>query len=548
MNGTLALGLDFGTESVRAVLLDCATGAERGNGAAAYEHGVLDRTLPTGEPLPDQFALQDPADWLLSMTAAVRAAMAQAGAAPSDVVGIGVDFTSCTVLPVTADGTPLCQIARFRSEPHAWPKLWKHHAAQRQADAVNALAQDAATSWLERYGGQISSEWLLPKTLEILESAPSVFHAADLIVEAADWIVWQLTGRLARNACAAGFKATWHRRTGYPDRGFLRALNGELHDYFDTKGAGRVVAPGTPIGGLREPWPGTLGIDAHARVAAGIIDAHAGVLGAGAIAPGTLYMAMGTSTCHMLIAEQEVLVPGISGVVEDGIVPGRFGYEAGQAAVGDLFAWQVRHSGQSHGELTAGACALHAGQSGLLAIDWFNGSRTPYVDADLTGAILGLTLATTPAEVYRALIEGTAYGTRAIVDAFLDAGIAVTTLEAGGGLAASPLVLSIYANVLGTPLSVCTSEYPSARGAAVLGAVAGGAHADVAHAAASMAPERRTVSPAGEATRVYDHLYAEYRLLADRFGGRRDSVLRRLAALKHAEPSTHAHPSKEPAT
>jgi len=528
----LALGLDFGTESARAVLLDARDGSELASAVHAYEHGVLVDALPTGEALPGRFALQHPADWVAAMVATTRAVLSQAQAEPRRVAGVGVAFTACTILPVQADGTPLCMVRELARRPHAWPKLWKHHAAQPQADAINALARSAGQTWLDCYGGQLSPEWLLPKVLEVLEHAPEIYGAAAYFVEAADWIVWQLTGRLARNACAAGFKATWHGTAGYPAASFLAALRPELADYFATRGAGPVVPPGTPVGTVRPHWTARLGLCPETHVAAGIIDAHAGAIGAGATDPGTLYLAMGTSTCHLLNAPGEQLVPGISGVVKDGIVAGAYAYEAGQAAVGDLFAWQVRQSGHSHEELTARAAVPRAGETGLLAIDWFNGSRTPHADADLTGAILGMTLTTTPADVYRALIEATAYGTRAIVDALEDADVHVGRYVAGGGLTVSRLVMSIYANVLGQPLETCESRHPSARGAAVLGAVAAGRHASVGAAAAAMAPARRRIAPDRGEAGVYDRLYGAYRDLADCLAKDQASPLRRLGAVR----------------
>jgi L-ribulokinase len=547
---TFALGLDFGTESARAVLVDVATGETVATAVHGYADAVIDTALPGGAALPADWALQNPADWLEATERTVRAVLAESGVLPEAVVGIGIDFTACTVLPATAEGTPLCALDSYRAQPHAWPKLWKHHAAQAQADRINALAEDRAEDWLPRYGGKISSEWAPPKALQILEEAPEVYAAADRIVEGGDWVVWQLTGALARNTCAAGYKAVWHKQAGVPQPEFLAALHPQFVDLYETKLAGPRIAPGERVGGLTAAWAQRLGLPVGTAVAAPIIDAHAGAIGGGVGGPGVLYLAMGTSTCHMLMAEREVLVPGISGVVEDGIVPGLFGYEAGQAGVGDIFAWFVEQgapphvhaaaNGRSvHDVLTEQATALRPGQSGLLALDWWNGCRSTLVDADLSGLLLGYTLATTPAEIYRALIEATAFGTRVIVDAFTQAGLAVDALLAGGGLTKNPLLMQIYADVTGYPIAVAGAEQASALGAAILGAVAAGAdaggHASIAEAVARMTPPPEKVYQPIDAHRApYDTLYAEYCRLYDYFGRGANPVMKVLRRLRHA--------------
>jgi L-ribulokinase len=339
------LGLDFGTESARTVLVDVATGETVATAVQPYADGVIDESLPeSDEPLPPDWALQNPDAWLAALEATVPAVLAESGVAPDSVVGLGIDFTACTVLPTAADGTPLCRVGDHRQRPHAWAKLWKHHAAQPQADRVNELAAARGERWLARYGGKISSEWLMPKALQLLDEAPDLYVAAKRIIEGGDWVAWQLTGALARNACAAGYKATWHKADGYPSPEFLAGLHPGLADLYIDKIAGPVVPPGQKIGELRAGWAERLGLAPGTPVAAPIIDAHAAVPGGGVGGPGTMFMIMGTSTCHMLMAESEIQVEGIGGVVEDGIVPGLFGYEAGQAGAGDILAWFVEHS------------------------------------------------------------------------------------------------------------------------------------------------------------------------------------------------------------
>ena len=546
-----SIGLDFGTESVRALLVEHATGRTVATAVEAYADGVIDERLPeTGQRLPPDWALQNPADWLSGLERTIRAVMSQSRVAPASIRGIGIDFTACTVLPTTADGAPLCQLEAFRKQPHAWPKLWKHHGGEAQARRVTELAAARGEPWLPRYGGRISSEWLLPKALEIAEHAPDVYAAADRIVEGADWVVWRLTGTLARNACAAGYKGTWHKREGYPNREYLAALREGFQDLYDSKIAGPVVAPGSAVGSLTAEWAQQLGLSTTTVVSASIIDAHAAVLGGGVAQPGTFVMMMGTSTCHLLIAENERPVEGMAGVVEDGIVSGYYAYESGQAAVGDLFAWFAHHSspaayheaaaaqGVSIQELlTEKAEGLGPAASGLLALDWWNGNRSTLGRSDLSGLILGLTLSTRAEEIFHALVEATAYGTRAIVESFTDEGLPVSSIVAGGGLTRNAMLMQIYADVTGRPIAVAGAQQASALGAAMLGAVAaesgrpGGS--SLPNTVRRMAPPpSRVFTPIDEHRRQYDAVYREYRRLYDHFGRGGNDVMSLLRGIR----------------
>ncbi len=548
---TYTLGLDFGTESARAVLVDVTTGQTVATAVHPYADGVIDERLPgMDRPLPPDWALQNPADWIAALERTIPAVLAESGVAPEQVVGLGVDFTACTVLPTTPTGAPLCQLELYRAQPHAWAKLWKHHAAQPQADRINELAALRGEPWLPRYGGKISSEWLMPKALQILEEAPEIYAAAATIVEGSDWIAWQLTGNLTRNACAAGYKACWHKVDGYPSPDFLAGLHPDFSGLYTEKVAGPVVPPGARVGGLTPEWAARLGLREGAPVAAPIIDAHSATLGGGVTGPGTMFLIMGTSTCHMLMAEEEKLVEGIAGVVEDGIAPGYFGYEAGQSAVGDIFAWFVEQGvppayhqeaaeqGVSlHQVLSRKAAALRPGESGLLALDWWNGNRSTLMDADLSGLLLGYSLTTKPEEIYRALIEATAFGTRTIIQAFTDQGLPVRSLVTGGGLTKNPLLMQIYADITGRELAVAGSEQVSALGAAMLASVAAGAqaggHDTLAEAAAHMAPPPTQVyRPQPDNQPIYDILYAEYRKLYDYFGRGGNNVMKVLKRLR----------------
>jgi L-ribulokinase len=541
------LGLDFGTESVRALLLDTERGEVLGAAARSYANGVIDAVLPeSGAALAPDWALQNPDDWLLSMSDATTAVLAESGFPADEVVGIGIDFTSCTVLPVTGLGEPLCRNPEFRADPHAWPKLWKHHAAQPQADRINELASRRGETWPARYGGRISSEWMLPKALEILEHAPSVYAAAERIIEGGDWVAWQLTGRLVRNSCAAGYKALWHAEEGHPSDQYLEELHPGLTDLFSSKLDAEIKPPGFKIGTLSRTWQKRMGLPDEVAVACPIIDAHAAAIGGGSSQAGDLFLIMGTSTCHLLLAKDEKNVPGVAGVVKDGIVEGFFAYEAGQAATGDCLAWLARYGVpasysreavkqglSTHEYLSSLASGLGVGESGLLALDWLNGNRSTLVDADLSGLVLGIGLSTRPEEIYRALIESTAYGTRIIIDAFEEAGLPIANVRAGGTMAGNELIAQIYADVLGREFLVVDSPEVSARGAAILGAAGAGLYGSVAEAASALGTRiARTFVPRSDAEATYDSLYAEYQRLYDYFGRGENPVMKTLKTVR----------------
>ena len=557
---TCALGIDFGTESARAVLVDCADGSELGASVEPYAHGVIDDRLPRPDDdveLEADWALQHPSDYLESVRITVPRLLAETGVAPEEVVGIGIDFTSCTMLPTLADGTPLCALEELRREPHAWVKLWKHHAAQPEADRINAVAAERGEPWLPRYGGKISSEWFFAKALQILDEAPEVYARAARLIEACDWVVWQLTGVESRSACAAGYKAMWSKRDGFPPAAFFAALDPRFERVVDEKLSRSLLPPGDRAGVLSERAAAWTGLRAGTPVAVGNVDFHGSVPATTVTSPGTLVMIMGTSNGHLLLGEELVEVEGMCGVVEDGIVPGYFGYEAGQSALGDIFAWFTRHAVPPeyheaarargvdvHDVLAEEAAALLPGQSGLLALDWWNGNRSVLVDADLQGLVVGMTLATRAPEIYRALIEATAFGTRVIVEAFEQAGLRVDSIVACGGLPdRNPLLMQIFADVVDREIAVAASHQAPALGAAMFGAVAAGAavggHATIAEASSRMASlsDKRFV-PQPEHRDTYDALYGEYARLHDLFGRGGDDVMRRLKRLRNAVANT----------
>lgn len=550
MNERYAIGVDFGTLSGRAVLVRVSDGAEISSSIYEYSRKVMDETLPDGTSLPPDFALQDPQDYLTTFYETIPAVIRQSQINPDNVIGIGVDFTACTMLPTKADGTPLCFLDEWRSNPHSWVKLWKHHAAQDEANKINEVAARRGEEWLPEYGGKISSEWFFPKAWQILDEAPDVYEEADRLIEATDWVIWQLTGVETRNACTAGYKAIWSSERGFPSREFLRELDPRLENIVQDKMQETVTPPGK-AGSLTEAAAEKLGLQPGIAVAVGHVDAHAAAPAAGLVVPGRMVMIMGTSTCHMVIGEEKRTVEGMCGVVKDGIIPGYYGFEAGQSAVGDIFGWFVdtcvpaeyeqaaAAEGQSiHEYLEAKARDLRPGESGLLALDWWNGNRSVLVDADLTGLLLGMTLTTKPEEIYRALIEATAFGTRMIIEALVEQGVAVDDVYACGGLPEkNRMLMQIYADVTGKPFKVADSQFTPAVGAAMWAAVsageAAGGYRDIASAAQHMVRIKdEEFQPDGAAKATYDRLYAEYQSVHDYFGRSGNDVMKRLKALK----------------
>jgi L-ribulokinase len=551
---TYAIGVDFGTESGRAVLVDCADGRELATSVYPYRNGVIDERLPAPDDdvrLEPEWALQDPEDYIRTFQSAVPAVLAETGVDPADVIGIGIDFTSCTMLPTLADGTPLCLVDDLRREPHAWVKLWKHHAAQPEADRINEVAAERNEPWLRRYGGRYSSEWFFSKALQILDEAPEVYDCADRLIEAADWVVWQLTGVETRNMCTAGYKALWSKSDGFPADDYFAALDPRFAHVVDEKMSRRLAPLGGLAGGLSEQAAAWTGLRPGTAVAVANVDAHVSAPAVGVTEPGSLVAIMGTSICHIALGADLAVVDGMCGVVEDGVVPGLFGYEAGQSAVGDIFAWFVeeavppryhelaRERGVDvHELLEAEAAELQPGESGLLALDWWNGNRSVLVDADLRGLLVGMTLATRAPEIYRALIEATAFGTRVIADAFERGGVPVDRIVAAGGLPErNTLLMQIYADVTGRRIFVAGSKQAPALGAAMFGAVAAGAALggfdSIADAAERMGRLSDTTYEPNHAHReTYDALYGEYLRLHDLFGRRGDDVMRNLKRIQ----------------
>ena len=537
------IGIDFGTLSGRAVLVRVPDGTVVAEASLAYPHGVMDEALPDGTPLPPKFALQHPQDYLEVLYTTLSNVIRDSGVSPEEIGGVGVDFTSCTVIPVKADGTPLCFLPEFENEKHAYVKLWKHHAAQAQADRIWELAEKRGEDWLSRYGGKISSEWMFPKILEVLEEAPHVYEAADRFIEAGDWIVWMLTGHEARSASVSGFKSFWGETDCRLSEDFLTALHPGLAGIIGTKIPREVYQNGTNTGFVCESAREKTGLAPGTAVAPTVLDAHVAFPALGLSKVGQMLLVIGTSGCHIVMSDKEVAVPGICGVSPNGILPGHFGYDAGQCAIGDIFDWFVKNyvpasytdaakaEGISiHAYLRKKAARLRPGESGLLALDWWNGNRSVINDSSLSGMILGITLRTKPEEIYRALLESCAYGTRKIIESYEECGVAVTELFACGGIAIKdPLMMQIYADVTGRPIRVAANTQAAAVGAAIFGASAAGLFPSLYDAAAVMGRVREDAyTPDSAARAAYDRLYREYEILHDYFGRGANEVMHRL--------------------
>jgi L-ribulokinase len=534
MSAQYTIGLDYGTNSVRALIVNVATGTEVAAAVWTYSHGTQGVILARDPNL----ARQHPADYVNGAEITIKQALATAKKSvkdfsPVQVIGIGVDTTGSTPLPVDKEGQPLAFSKKFASNPAAMAWLWKDHTGVNEAAEITALAKKMRPQYLAKCGGTYSSEWFWSKVLKCLRVAPEVFNAAYSWIELSDFVPAALTGtehpsKFVAGVCAAGHKAMWNAKWGgYPDESFLSKLNLKLAQ-LRKRLTPRVHSIDRAVGGLTPAWAKKTGLTAGIPVAVGAFDAHLGAVGSG-IAPGTLVKIIGTSTCDIAIAantKQLADVPGLCGIVDGSVLPGYFGLEAGQSAVGDLFNWLVNYiepggkEAGSHVELSKGALKLQPGESGLLALDWNNGNRTILVDQRLTGLLVGQTLYTTPAEIFRALIEATAFGALTIINRFEEYGVKISSVVNCGGIAEkSPLVMQIYADVTGRPMKISRSAQTCALGSAIAAAVVAGAHKDYATAIKRMTGLKPTVyKPNAKAHAIYKELYAVYKQLHDAFG------------------------------
>ena len=546
MNAKYTIGVDYGTLSGRAVVVRVSDGKEMASAVFDYPNAVMDEKLnATGRALAPDWALQDANDYVEVLKHAVPEAIRLAEIDANDVVGIATDFTACTILPVLEDSTPLSNLDEFRDRPHAYVKLWKHHAAQPHADRINQLGRDRNESWMPRYGGQISSEWELAKGLQLFEEDQEIYDRMYKFVEAADWIIWQLCGKYVRNACTAGYKGNLQDGE-YPSKEFFAALNPGFANFAVEKLDHEIGQLGAEAGKLTAEAAAWTGLREGITVAVGNVDAHVTAPAAQATQPGQMVAIMGTSTCHVMNGDKLVDVPGMCGVVDGGIVSGLYGYEAGQSGVGDIFAWYVNNqvpaeyfaaaekAGKSiHQHLTDLAAEEPIGAHGLVVLDWHSGNRSVLVDHELSGLVVGLTLTTKPEQVYRALLEATAFGTRKIVETFQKSGVEVNEFIVAGGLLKNKFLMQLYSDATRLPLSTIASDQGPALGSAIHAAVAAGEYANIRDAAEAMGKSNRGVyQPNESASKEYDKLYSEYEILHDYFGRGVNDVMKRLKKIR----------------
>ena len=462
----------------------------------------------------------------------------------NDIIGIGVDFTSSTILPIKADGTPLSSMRKYKDNPYAYCKLWKHHSAEEYAIRITELAIERDEPWIKRYGNKISSEWMLPKVYETLDKAEGVFNKADYFIEAGDFITYYLTGNLKRSSCQAGYKNTWHDLEGYPSKSYLSELNEKLVDIYDTKLSQDVLPIGSKQGTLKSPLAKELGLK-QIPVGVAIIDAHVAAPACQAVNSGDMLMIVGTSSCDIVLSDQDLSIPGIQGVVKDGAIPGLYAYESGQPAVGDIFSWFIENyiSTEYHNYAAMNNQNIYQymedrireipkSKSRLLCLDWWNGNRSVLVDPDLTGLIVGLNLQTKPEEIYRALIEATAFGKKVTIDAYEAAGIKIDRLIACGGLATkNKYLLECYANILNKPVYFTEEEYAPALGAAIFGALAASKENGGDDSIEVAVEKMSKLNEYPSLDFNYDNLYKMYKELHDYFGKESD-LMKRLKSVK----------------
>jgi len=547
-NKQYTLGVDFGSLSCRAVLADAENGRELASEAMDYPHAVMDTVLAaSGESLPPNFALQDPADYLLVLEHVIPTVIARAGVSPAEVKGICVDFTCCTILPIREDRTPLCFEAAFRKNPHAYVKMWKHHAAQPYADRITDVARRRGEAWLDATGGTESSEYMFPKIYQILEEAPEIYREAYTFIEAGDWINLMLTGKGSRGYQYAAYKCHYLKDVGYPCEAFFAEVDERLRHVVRDKLPYPIVGAGMPVGTVTAAAAARFGLAEGTAVASAVPDGHVAAVALDASRPGDIVAVLGTSGCFFVVDDKESAVPGICGRIRDGVVPGLMGYEAGLCCFGDHFAFAAeklisrayleeadRRGISPLSLLIERAARKRPGESGVLALNWFNGNRSILVDSELSGLFVGITLPTAPEDLMRALIEATAFGTRNIFDNFRAHGVPVKRLVASGGIARKdPFTMQLFADVLGLEIRIARTAQAPALGSAIHAAVAAGIYPSFAEAGAAMSGVGDKVfRPDPEAGRIYDLLYTEYQRLHDYFGKENPVMknLRRIAA------------------
>ena len=537
------VGIDFGTLSGRAVVMDAFSGKALSSAVCEYPHGVIDQELPSGKQLPKKSALQNAGDYIEVLSTVVRQVLEKACISSEDILGVGIDFTACTVLPVDRELRPLMFDDIYKDEPHAYVKLWKHNSAVRESDDINRLAMSRNEKWLDNYGGKTSAEWIFAKLLQIKREAPKIYENTYMLMNAADFVTYLLTGEVATGLSFAGYKELWNEESGFPSKEFFCELDPDMENVIGSKICDNIVKPSIPVGYINKSGAELIGLPVGTPVATPVIDAHASMPALGLCEDGTLMMILGTSGVYLVHSKEKRNILGIYGCVKDGVIDGLYTYEATQATCGDHLDWFVnncvpevytqgaRAEGVSiHKYLRDKASRLRVGESGLLCLDWYNGNRSVLNDLGLTGALFGLTLQTRPEEIYRALIEGTAFGARAIIDNFVSGGVKISRIVASGGIAEKDsMFMQIMADVLGREITVSEVKLSASVGSAIYAAVAAGVYEDITEASKRLgAWEGKTYYPIAENSATYDKLYIEYMKLYDHYGRGGSDLLKKL--------------------
>lgn len=542
-----AIGIDYGTLSARALMIDVRTGAERADCVWDYAHGVISDVLPgSKDSLPPNFALQDPRDYMEATVAVLKGVLEESGVDPAQVIGIGLDSTACTLIPLDENYQPLCFDPRFRGNPHSWIKLWKHHGAQAEAEELNQVAREMGLAFLNRCGGMLASEYGYPKILETLRKAPEVYKATHRFMEVGDWVAYLLTGQIRRNAVLASFHLQWDIDEGYPPNEYFKRVDPRLDGLIENKIGTEVHSSYEAAGSLTKEMAKKTGLLEGTPVCNDNGDGNIPLSCLHINREGLGALTLGTSCVLMFLTKKAVYIPGSMGLVNNVLLPGYYGHVFGQSAAGDALAWymenllpykyhlQAQEAGLSSFEfMNRKLSVMQPGENGLVALDWYNGCRSMLMDATLSSALVGLTIATRPEDVYRAIVESIAFGLRNMLEGCDRKGVQLDKIHACGGIARkNPVIMQILCDVLGIPIRVSYISQTTAIGSAISGAVAAGpargGYRDILEAAAHMVTaEGREYIPNPEAHDKYNILYEEYRRLTQHFGGQ-ERIMARL--------------------
>lgn len=532
------IGIDCGSLSARALIARVSDGAVISESAADYPHGILDKTLPNGMPIPEHFVLQVAEDYLQVIPQTIREAVEQAGVSPNQIIGIGVDATSCTLVACTGDGTPLSTLPTYMTEPHCYIKLWKYHHVQKQVDDIYELARKRKESFLAHFGGTVSCEWMLPKVMQVYDENRQLFDETAYYLDLCDWLTWNMTGSITRSRNSAGFKNLWDEEKGDISREFLDGLRPGLGDaYYAKVLAAPVVMHGQCCGVLDQKGAAWLGLPEGIPVSAGMMDGHASLIATGLQNEGDMAIIVGTSNGIPVLSDTFREIPGVSGVVRNALVSGKYAYAAGQIATGDMLDWFVRNSvpceyreraellGMDiHAYLSQLAAAEHPEKNSLTVLDWWNGNRSILCDQQLTGTILGLTLDTRPEQIYCAMLQGIACGTRVIMEQFQQYGQKIHRVFACGGIPRkNRFFMQQYANILNMQVYVVNYSNTSALGSAICAAAAAGlergGYGSLEEAMRHMRMRDLTIyQPQREYAQEYENQYQRYRYFHDLLG------------------------------